>query len=238
MDEHLLGIRIEDKKAQYGKILEDVRVANDELTAVLGKLDASNAVLESNRKEFLEIREAIETAKRELFATREAKASIEKRDVASQEKLAEAEQTLVAAHMAAKKIIDDADARLKKIEESIADRESSLESVLDSTANAITRLNTVSSQTYTAEQKLVAICDAHKAELNKLEEQKTILTKDIEAIEKDKESAALRLAEILDKHSAVIENIDRREKDIKRKETDAEVLRQRHLRLLREKQND
>lgn len=240
MDEHLLGVKINDQKAHLQKVLEEVRIANAELTKTFVQVDEAKKELESVITE-------IAGAKAVLANTREEKLALEadcehivneaKRTWdEAQQKLQDASADVTVAEIRAELIVSAAEARVEKLTEEIERLEGFIESANSQAASITADLGSLEQQKLDVLKEIKEHRDEKDKEATSLEasvkEKRSILNQ----VLADIDLAEHKLDKARQTTDNLFKNLEEREQRVKVGEEDNNILRGR-LRFLIEEQN-
>lgn len=237
MNEHLIGVQINDQKAQLQKVLEEVRIANDGLSKTFAQIAATKEEHVLANQQLAEVRAQISTAVSELQAV---KNSCEITDRTSKELAAtalkdshEAHQLRYQANEDAKKILADANGEATLIRQHIEELQGftvTAEQQADVAANELGSLELAKQDTLKNLRELeqsVAMYDGIIAGK----------VADTKKVSEEWAAAAQQLAAVHAEKESIFAHLTQRETAVAIRENDTTILQSRLYGLLKEEQS-
>lgn len=238
MDEHLLGVRINDQKAHLQKVLEEVRIANDELSKTFVQI-AKAKEQEQDALNKLALVQADIALARDRLAQIEAEA--QSRDANSKEIAAQAatdkelaERLISEANLQAGHIVAEAQQRVDGINSQLFQLEAFLEVADGQAARMTNDLGSLEERRITLSQELKDIRTAIEWDKQVHEALQATSRTERDTLIREIEEAKEVLVKTRAETQALFDNLDKREAALKVREQDIAVYQARLNFLIKE----
>lgn len=236
MNEHLLGVTINDQKAHLAKIREEIRIQNDELTKVLTLIQEAKGEHEKVTKMLAGVRADLTVARENVAQANAEVASIhmnaEQRLAFADEASIQAELKLESAQVQAEKIIAKANDEVAKSAEHLESLQGFIVSAEQQAATLANDIGSLEQQKTDIAQNIVEMRSELDSTISAHTTAKELSVKELKSLENNIKSAQAELEKVRAETARTFENLDAREKKVKTAEQDNEVLRQRLAHLI------
>lgn len=232
MNEHLLDVSINDKKAHLQNIQIEVRIASEKLSEIYADIDSA-------KKEFESVSEKLSTARGEIQSIRTMKDEADKSLSQANELLRQAESKVKQTDSAVKAAQAVAEIVIEAAKNHALEIEHKTEKAENHISELVEEQNRIAAEINSLEYRWNSLKDEQAVASREYEE--TILANRDEIDRQNHEITSLKAVveyerDLLDKvqeqNATYLDNIVKREKEVAKKEKDIEVYRERLRRLV------